>query len=296
MSHDLKPIHEQVIVITGASSGIGLATALEAAKQRAKVVLSARSESTLAEIAARIRDQGGEASYVAADVADRAQVQRIAELAVEKYGRIDTWVNDAGVSIYGRLDEVADEDNRRLFDTNFWGVVNGSLVALPYLRASRGALINVGSEVSDAVVPLQGIYSASKHAVKGFTDALRVELEQVDKAEIAITLIQPTAVDTPYPEHAANYMDREPQLPTPRIEPQRVAKAILDAATHHRRDVKVGAMAVLNTLAAKLTPALADRLTAKQASRQQREVPATRDRKGALYSAGGTGQVRGQAG
>jgi short-subunit dehydrogenase len=295
MAHDLKPIHEQVIVITGASSGIGLATALEAAKQRAKVVLSARSESTLANTAARIREQGGEASYVPADVADRAQVQQIADVALEKYGRIDTWVNDAGVSIYGRLDQVSEEDNRRLFETNFWGVVNGSLVALPYLKASHGALINIGSEVSDAVVPLQGIYSASKHAVKGFTDALRVELEQVDKAEIAITLIQPTAVNTPYPEHAANYMDREPQLPTPRIDPEKVAKAILDAATHHRRDVKVGAMAVLNTLAAKLTPALADRLTAKQVGRQQRQQPATRDRKGALYQAGGTGQVRGQA-
>jgi short-subunit dehydrogenase len=296
MPHELKPIHEQVIVITGASSGIGLATAYEAAKQGAKVVLSARSESTLADVAASISEQGGEASYVAADVADRAQVQRIAEVAIEKYGRIDTWVNDAGVSIFGRLDEVSDEDNRRLFDTNFWGVVNGSLVALPHLKASRGALINVGSEVSDAVVPLQGIYSASKHAVKGFTDALRVELEQVDKAAIAITLIQPTAVNTPYPEHAGNYMDREPQLPSPRIDPDKVAKAILDAAIHHRRDVKVGAMAIFNTLTAKLAPALADRMTAKQAGRQQRRAPATRDRKGSLYQAGGTGQVRGQAG
>jgi short-subunit dehydrogenase len=173
--------------------------------------------------------------------------------------------------------------------------VNGSLVALPYLKVSRGALINIGSEVSDAVMPLQGMYSASKHAVKGFTDALRVELEQVDKAEIAITLIQPTAVDTPYAEHAANYMNHEPQLPRPRIDPQRVAKAILKAATHHRREMKVGAMAILNTLAAKLTPALADRLTAKQAGRQQRQTFATRDPKGALYQAGGTGQVRGQA-
>lgn len=296
MRHDLKPIRDQVMVITGASSGIGLATAVEAANQGAKVVLSARSESTLAEVASRIQGNGGEACYVAADVADRTQVQRIAEVAIEKYGRIDTWVNDAGISIFGRLDEVSDEDNRRLFDTNFWGVVNGSLVALPYLKRSHGALINVGSEVSDAVVPLQGIYSASKHAVKGFTDALRVELEQVDKAAISITLIQPTAVNTPYPEHAGNYMDREPKLPTPQIDPEQVAKAILNAATHHRRDVKVGAMAFVNTLTAKLVPALADRITAKQASRQQRQAPATRDRKGALYQAGGTGQIRGQAG
>jgi short-subunit dehydrogenase len=295
MSHNLKPVREQVIVITGASSGIGLATAIEAAKQGAKVVLSARSEAALSEIATQIRNQGGDAISIAADVADRTQVQRIADAAIDRFGRIDTWVNDAGVSIFGRIDQVSDEDNRRLFETNFWGVVNGSLVALPHLKTSHGALINLGSEVSDAVIPLQGMYSASKHAVKGFTDALRLELEQVDKAEIAITLIQPTAVNTPYPEHAANYMDREPKLPTPQIEPEEVAKAILDAASHHRRDVTVGATALLNTLTAKLAPPLADKLSAKQVDRQQRDMPASRDRKGALYQGGGTGQTRGQA-
>ncbi|HKU38643.1 MAG TPA: SDR family oxidoreductase [Polyangiales bacterium] len=294
MSHTLKPIREQVMVITGASSGIGLATALEAAKQGASVVLSARSEQALSEIAARIRDAGGKAIHVAADVADRAQVQRVADVAIETYGRIDTWINDAGVSIFGRLDQVEEDDNRRLFETNFWGVVNGSLVALPYLKTSHGALINIGSEVSDAVVPLQGMYSASKHAVKGFTDALRVELEHVDKAQIAITLIQPTAVNTPYPQHAANYMDREPKLPTPQIQPEAVAKAVLSAASHHRRDMRVGAMAVLNTWTARLLPALADKLTARQVSRQQRDAAASRDPKGALYQPGGTGQVRGQ--
>src|SRR6188472_3902570 len=126
---------------------------------------------------------------------------------MDRVARIDTWVNNAGVSIYGRLHEVSEADNRRLFDTNFWGVVNGSLVALPLLRREGGALINVGSEVSDAVVPLQGMYSASKHAVKGFTDALRVEVEGIDKAPVSITLIQPTAVDTPFPQRARNYTD-----------------------------------------------------------------------------------------
>src|SRR4029079_11582679 len=106
-----------------------------------------------------------------------------------------------------------DEDNRRLFDTNFWGVVYGSLAALPHLKTNGGALLNVGSEVSEAVVPLQGMYSASKHAVKGFTDALRVEIEEIDGAPVSITLIQPTAVDTPFPQHARNYMANEPKLP-----------------------------------------------------------------------------------
>src|SRR5213076_2238498 len=149
-----------------------------------------------------------------------------------------TWVNNAGVSIYGRLDEVSDGDSRRLFDVNFWGVVSGSLVALPYLKKDGGALINVGSEVSEAVVPLQGMYAASKHAVKGFTDALRIEICDVDKADVSITLIQPTAVDTPYPQHARNYMPQEPKLPDPMIDARKVADAILEAAVKPKRDVK----------------------------------------------------------
>ncbi|HWE95288.1 MAG TPA: SDR family NAD(P)-dependent oxidoreductase [Tepidisphaeraceae bacterium] len=182
MSTKLKSLDQQVIVITGASSGIGLATAEAAAKKGAKLALAARSEQTMNDVVARINDSGGEAIFVACDVADRAQVESVAKAAVARFGRIDTWVNNAGIAIYGRLDEVTDEDSRRLFETNFWGVVNGSLAALPHLQENGGALINLGSEVSDAVVPLLGMYSASKHAVKGFTDSLRVEIEDVDKS------------------------------------------------------------------------------------------------------------------
>ena len=292
MAVDLKPLDQQVIVITGASSGIGLATALAAAKEGAKLVLAARAGQTLDEICQRIKAGGGQAIYVVADVGDRQQVQRIAEAAISKFGRIDTWVNDAGVSIYGRLDEVSEEDNRRLFDTNFWGVVYGSLAALPHLKQKGGALINVGSEVSDAVVPLQGMYSASKHAVKGFTDALRVEIEEIDEAPVSITLIQPTAVDTPYPQHARNYMDQEPKLPTPQIDPEKVAEAILKAAVKPQRDVKVGTTAHLNTLTAKLAPSLGDKMSAKQADRQQRNEP-PRHPDGTLYRPGESGQTHG---
>jgi short-subunit dehydrogenase len=220
-------------------------------------------------------------------------MEEVAARAITEFGRVDTWVNDAGVSIYARLDEVTEADGRRLFDTNFWGRLNGSLAALPHLRRQGGSLINVGSEVSDAVIPLQGIYSASKHAVKGFTDALRVEIETIDKAPISITLIQPAAVDTPYPGNARNYMDQEPKLPDPMIEPEKVAEAVLRDAVEGGRDVKVGAMSVLNTTMAKIAPSLGDKMSAKQAEQQQKPE-ARRNPEGALYKASGSGRVHGE--
>ena len=292
MHYALKPLDQQVIVITGPSSGIGLATALTAAGKGARVVLASRSENVLEELVQQIRLAGGQAIEVVADVGRRADMDRVAQAAIDAYGRIDTWINNAGNSIYGKLWEIAEQDNRRLFDTNFWGVVNGSLAALPHLRVTGGALINVGSEVSDAVVPLQGMYSASKHAVKGFTDALRVELLE-EKAPVCVTLIQPTAVNTPFPEHAKNYMAKEPKLPTPQIDPRQVAEAILDAASKPTRDVKVGLMSKLNTTAFRITPKLADWMAKKQATRQNYDAPPVNP-EGALYRAGETGRIHGR--
>ncbi|HEX2219445.1 MAG TPA: SDR family NAD(P)-dependent oxidoreductase, partial [Gemmatimonadales bacterium] len=167
MKHKLKPIGEQVIVITGASSGIGLATAKLAAERGGRVVLVSRDEEDLAAAAGEIRASGGWATYQVADVADYRAMQRVARQVVVELGRIDTWVNNAGVTVYGLIEEVPIEDARRLFETNYWGVVNGSLAALPHLRTDGGALINVGSVLSDTGYPLQGHYTASKHAVKG---------------------------------------------------------------------------------------------------------------------------------
>jgi short-subunit dehydrogenase len=293
MSIKLKELNEQVIVITGASSGIGLCTAESACKQGAKVVLSARSENTLTDVVSRLNDAGCEAISVPADVANRSQLEGVADAAVRRFGRIDTWVNNAGVAIYGRLDEVTEEDNRRLFDTNFWGVVNGSLVALQHLKSNGGgALINLGSEVSEAAAPLLGMYTASKHAVKGFTDVLRVEIEHVDKAPISITLIQPTAVDTPFDEHGRNYMDKQPDLPTPMIDPQKVADAILEAAVKPTRDIRVGTMSKLNTFVAKNLPAVGDRMSAKQIKNFKRDEP-PRDPDGTLFVPGEGGHIHG---
>ena len=293
MKVTLKPLDRQVMVITGASSGIGLATTLAAAKAGAKLVLAARSKQTLDDVKGWIESHGGEAVAVEADVGQREQVEAVARAAIERFGRIDTWINNAGVSVYARIDEVSDRDTERVFLTNFWGVVHGSRVALPHLRAQGGALINVGSEVSEAVVPLQGMYSASKHAVKGFTDALRIELD-ADEAPVSVTLIQPTAVDTPFPEHAGNYLSQEPKLPTPMIEPEKVAFAILEAATEPVRDVRVGTMAKVNTTMAKLLPSLGDMMAKMQIGRQQRDEPPRHPRAGTLYTAGEAGRIYGR--
>jgi len=291
MAITLKPLNQQVIVITGATSGIGLMTTRLSAQAGASLVLAARSEEVLEEVTHDITSAGGQAVYVVADVARRDQVHRITTMAVERFGRIDTWVNNAGVAIYGRLDQVSEADSRRLFDTNFWGIVNGSLEALSVLRTKGGAVINLGSEVSEAVVPLQGMYSASKHAVKGFTDALRLELQDVG-APVAVTLIQPTAVNTPYPHHARNYMDQEPKLPTPQIDPEDVAKAILSAATSETRHIKVGFGSKLNTTIANLLPSVGDWMSRKQITRQQENRP-PRNPQGALHHASASGRTHG---
>jgi short-subunit dehydrogenase len=293
VSVKLKKLADQVIVITGASSGIGLATAEAAAKRGAKVVLAARSGDTLEEIVGRIMAAGGDALAVVCDVTDAAQVERLAAAAVARYGRIDTWVNNAGLGMWGRLDETVEADARRMFDINFWGMVHGSLAALPHLKKAGGALINIGSEVSDDYPPIQGMYAATKHAVKGYTDALRVEIELVDKAPVSITLIQPQAVDTPFPQHARNFTDREPMLPKPMVEPQKVADAILHAAEHPTRAKAVAAVALLNTTMAKVIPGMADRMAAAMVDKQHYDEP-PRNPQGAFYRPSQETQVAGQ--
>ncbi len=269
VSIKLKPIDEQVIVITGASSGIGLATVETAIEARHKVVMAAQSADTLYDIADRL---GAERAFgVPCDVSDRNQINGLAKKAIDRFGRIDTWVNNAGLGLYGRLEQSDIDDAHRLFEIDFWGVVNGSLIPLPHLRHQGGALINVGSEVSEAAAPLLGMYVAAKHAVKGFTDALRIEIEEIEQAAVAITLIQPTACNTPFPQHARNYMGSEPKLPDPMIDPQQVADAILKAAVRHTRSKKVGFKATINTATAALLPRFGDKMAAREEQNLQRD-------------------------
>jgi short-subunit dehydrogenase len=282
----LKKISEQVIVITGATSGIGLTTARKAAKRGAKLVLVARNEDALRQLNFELSKQGGEVIHVVADVGIEEDMRRVARAAIERFGGFDTWVNNAGISIFGRNEDVSLEDQRRLFQTNFWGVVYGSLVAVEHLKKHGGAIINLGSEVSDRAVPLQGIYSASKHAVKGFTDSLRLELEAED-APIAVTLIKPAAVDTMFIEHAKNYLETEPRLPPPIYAPEIAADAILYAAANFKRDIFVGGAAKLVSSTAHYAPRVLDGYMKRFVIKQQKSGIPARDRsQNSLYQPG----------
>ncbi len=290
----LRPLDEQVVVITGADSGIGLATARAAAERGACVVLSSRSEEGLRRVCDGIAAEGGRAAYVAGDVADTEAMQALAAAAVREFGRIDTWVNNAAVAVYGTIEQVPLEDARRLFETNYWGVVNGSLAALPHLKASGGALINVGSILSDRAIPLQGHYAATKHAVKAFTDALRMELEK-EGAPVSVTLVKPGAIDTPYPEHARNYMEAEPRHPHPVYTPEVVADAVLEAAEHPQRAITVGGGGRMIAMMGLLAPRLTDRvMEATMFSQQKRKSPGPLPQEDALYAPPPTtGRTRG---
>lgn len=259
MTVKLKPINTQVIVITGGTSGIGLVTARMAVNRGAKVVLAARNEEALNQLTEEINSSGGEAVAIAADVGSEGDVNKIAAEALNRFGRFDTWVNNAGVSIYGKLEDVPVEDMRQLFETNFWGVVHGSLTAAQNLKTLGGAIINVGSTLSDRAIPLQGMYCASKHAVKGFTDALRMELE-AENAPISVTLVKPSAIDTPYKDHAKNYLGVQPENPPPVYAPETVAETILHCAENPVRDVFVGAGGKMLSMMGEYAPRVTDKV------------------------------------
>lgn len=293
MNFKLKDLKDQVIVITGASSGIGLVTARMAAKRGARVVLNARNEAALRRVANEINAEGGGAIYVAADVGRLEDVQRISLEATRHFGGFDTWVNNAGVSIYGPVLDQSLPDQRRLFDTNYWGVVHGSMVACRHLRGRGGALINVGSVLSDVAIPIQGTYCASKHAVKGYTDALRLELEE-QGVPISVTLIKPSTIDTPYTKHAKNLMPVEPMNPPPVYAPETVAEAILHCAENPERDLYVGGGGKVLAEAGHHAPRLTDKvLEAMMFDVQKSDRPKPLNRRDSLYAPSRDGEERG---
>ena len=265
----LKHLNEQTVVVTGASSGIGRQTALRFAEAGARVALAARNGTVLATVEDEIRRAGGRALAVPTDVTDEAQVQALADQAAETFGGIDTWVNNAGVSAYGSVEQLSSDEFSRVLDVNFFGQVYGCRAALPYLKQQgAGALICVGSALSDRAVPMQSAYCASKHAVKALTESLRVELEAAG-SEIQVTLIKPSSMNTPLLDQAATHMGVKPKPMTPVYDPDLVAQAICYAAEHRSRELTVGgASKLLSTLEAFAGPVI-DRWMAKTGSKGQ---------------------------
>lgn len=258
MAITLKPLSEQTVVITGASSGIGLTTARRAAREGANVVLVARNEDALREAVESIEAAGGKAAYCVADIADSDFPERVGKVAEERFGGFDSWVNNAAASLYARLEDVTEEEHRRVFDVGYFGTVAGSLYAVRKLRErGGGALINTGSVLSERAVGVQGAYSAMKHAVLGFTEALRVELQSED-AGISVTLIKPNGIDTMYPEHARNKMDVPASVPPIIYDPELVAKAICFACANPKRELLVGGQGYFVTKFGNLFPGVTD--------------------------------------
>ena len=233
-------LNGKVVVITGASSGIGRAAALQFANKGAKLVLGARDSDALMSLVEACHEDGAEAMAFSVDVSEEAEVIALRDAAFERFGHIDVWVNNAAAYLVGRVDQVPSDAVRRLFEINFMGVVHGSKAALEeFERRGSGVLINVGSVAGKAPYAHASAYCATKHAVHGFTHALRQELAGTD---IHACIVAPHTVDTPLFEHAANFSGRVIEAMRPIYSPERVAAAVVSCAQRPRREVIVGTM------------------------------------------------------
>lgn len=252
----LKPINQQVVVVMGASSGIGRATALHFAERGASVVVAARNQKGLDAVVHEIQRKGGKAVAVVADTAHADQVQKVAERAIQEYGRIDTWAHVSGVAIWSPVEMTTPAEYARLVEINLLGQIYGALAALPHLRAQgRGALIHVSSIEGLVSFPFSGAYAASKHGVNGFLDSLRLELER-EGMPIAVVNIMPAAIDTPIFENAITRLGVQPRGAPPVYAPEIVARTIVRAAQRPMSNIMVGGGGALLARMARMAPRL----------------------------------------
>lgn len=287
---DLKPINEQVVVVMGASSGIGRETALRFARKGAKVVVSARSEEGLHSLVDEIRQGGGEAMAIPADVSEFEQVKTVADRAVETYGRLDTWVHAAAVVLYALFEDTTPEEFKRVVDINLLGQAYGAMAALPHLkREGRGALIHISSVEAKRAFPYHSAYAAAKHGIDGFLESLRVELRH-EGVPVSVTQVLPAAINTPLFTKGRTKIGVKPVGAPPIYQPSIVAEAILYAAEHPVRDILAGGAAKGIIQTQRLSPGLFDAALVRVGFRAQRtNEPKSEDAPDNLY-----GPVQGQ--
>ncbi|MFJ8142769.1 SDR family oxidoreductase [Streptomyces sp. NPDC096013] len=257
-------MNQQTVVITGASAGIGRATARLFAERGANVVLLARGKAGLDATAADVEERGGHALAVPTDMADPAQVEAAAAAAEEAFGPIDVWVNNAFTSVFAPFMEIEPAEYKRVTEVSYLGFVHGTRAALQRMMPrDAGVIVQVGSALGDRSIPLQSAYCGAKHAVNGFTSSVRTELMHQHSA-VRITVVQMPAVNTPQFSWVLTRLPKSPQPVPPIYQPEVAARAVVNAADHpHRKQYYVGASTAATILANKLAPALLDRYLAR---------------------------------
>lgn len=283
MSH--KDLREKVIVVTGASSGFGKGAARAFAAAGASVVAAARREQLIQELAREIFAAGGRALAVTTDVSRREDVERLGEQAVSHFGRIDVWINDAGVGALGRFEEVPLSDHVQVIETDLLGTLYGSYVAMQQFRRQKsGTLINIASLNGKIAAPYYASYSAAKHGIVGLSSALRQELRQNKIRDIHVCTVLPTTFDTPFFDHVSNYTGHEVKLIPPVYEPQQVVDVLLRLAIEPEDEIMVGTAAKVGGVAHQLAPEATERLWGAQVHKIQMEKAAHADAsKGAVH-------------
>ncbi|MGC4852436.1 SDR family oxidoreductase [Micromonospora sp. DT4] len=283
-----RSLDDSTVVITGASSGIGTATAYALARRGTTVVLAARSEQALRQVAQRCRQLGGQALTVPTDVTDLESVQHLAERAVVEFGRVDAWVNNAAVSAVGLFDEIPVAEFRRVLEVNLLGTVHGIKAALPHLEAAGGGvLVNNASVLAEVAMPYQSAYNAAKHGIRGLADTLRQELRVTGRGQISVCTVLPATIDTPFFRHAANHSGRELVPPPPVYPPEVVAETIVRLLRRPRREAYAGGAARLIGVQWRLAPALVERTLGWYAHRTQFGPGARLDSTGNVFHADG---------
>jgi NAD(P)-dependent dehydrogenase (short-subunit alcohol dehydrogenase family) len=263
------PAGEQVVVVTGASSGVGRAIARAFGRRGAKVGLIARNEEALEHAAAEIRGAGGEALVLPCDVSEAQALEAAADAVERHWGRIDTWINDAMVSVFAPVLETTPEEYRRVTEVAYLGYVFGTQSALRRMRArGRGTIIQVGSALAYRSIPLQSAYCASKAAIRGFTDSLRTELIH-DRSPVRVCMVHLPAVNTPQFDVVRSRLPRRAQPVPPIYQPEPIAEAVVYASEHPTRELWLGGPTILAVVGQRLIPALLDRYLGRVGYRRQ---------------------------